>query len=106
MFHEPRAGAGEPVNLPLQHALRVGRDAADVYDGVQAIGGMMVGEVRGALPIETRGPFPPGKDDSILRAQRLQVHIELAAWVPIVLSSSRLVNLVTFGHQDGTTMDS
>ena len=46
------ARTGQPIDLAAQDALRAGSNAADVDNGVQAVGGMMVRKMGGPLPIE------------------------------------------------------
>ena len=43
MFHKRFTGTGQPVNLAAQDALLGGRNASDVDDRVQTVGGMMIG---------------------------------------------------------------
>lgn len=52
----------EPVNLAAEGASGVGWDGAYVDDGMEAVGGVVVGEMGGVLPKYTANPglFPVG----------------------------------------------
>ena len=53
MADEILAGTAEPVDLAVKDSFRVWRDAAYVHNGVEAIRGVVIGEVGCPLPVDS-----------------------------------------------------